>query len=414
MHYFNCYSGLRDCDLSMNSPFTWPHGGIGDQGIQSLNFQRFGASPWMQTRLDSSMLGLQPDIYHVMAAAAQQDPGSLDPSKFANHSLLQFQQNMPNVSSPLIQNQMLQQSHSQQNFLQNFQENNVISQSQILQQQLQLHQQFNEQQQQQKQQQLQHQEQQVQQLQSHFQDQQTKNPVSTGSQIGPASESTSQLQNFSDFIGNHMTSSNNSSMQSLGSFSHEGGSHLGNSHGPNPLVSHSSFSKRVALDPQLPSRASQFGVPRSEEMATPTSKVSDLSTLLPPFPGREFSDLQGVTDSHNNVLFGVNADSSTLMLNGISAHRNTGHENGSLSMPYVTPAFVSSAAGTDYLHSEMTTSSCVDESGFLQSSEHADQTNPPSGTFVKVSGQLFFFFFPVIFLKFLDSALLLSPEKERT
>ncbi|KAK6142231.1 hypothetical protein DH2020_022579 [Rehmannia glutinosa] len=37
------------------------------------------------------------------------------------------------------------------------------------------------------------------------------------------------------------------------------------------------------------------------------------------------------------------------------------------------------------LISDMTTPSCVDESGYLQSSENADQTNPtPSGTFVKV------------------------------
>ncbi|KAK6142398.1 hypothetical protein DH2020_022746 [Rehmannia glutinosa] len=350
-------------------------GGIADQGIQSLNFQRFGASPWMQPRLDSSMLGLQPDIYQIMSL---QDTGSLDPSKLANQSLMQFQQNVPNVSAALIQNQMLQQSHSQQNFRQNFQENNVISQAQILQQQLLLRQQFNDQQQQQRQQE--YQVQQSQQLNQHFQDQRTKKTNLTGSQIGAASEShqITPLQNFSDLIGNHITSSNtnNSPMQSLlSSFSH----------GPNPLVSNSSLSKRVALDPQLPSKASQFGVLHNEEFVTPSSKISDLSALLPPFPGREFSDFQVVTDSHNNIQFGVNNNSSAMMLNGISTLGNTGNENESLSMPYATPAFVS-AAGTDFqLNSDMTTSSCVDESGYLQSSENADQTNPtPSGTFVKV------------------------------
>ncbi|KAI3465574.1 hypothetical protein Pfo_022237 [Paulownia fortunei] len=393
------FPGLKDGDMGMNSPITWLRGGIGDQGIQSLNFQRFGVSPWMQPRLDTSMLSLQPDIYHVMSAAALQDTGSLDPSKLANQSLLQFQQNVPNVSASLIQNQMLQQSHSQQNFLQNFPENNVISQAQILQQQLLLRQQFNDQQQRRQQQQLQQQQeqqlQQSQQLLPHFQDQHTKKPIPTGSQIGPASESqitplqalpsTSQLQNLSDLIGNHMTSSNNSSMQSLlSSFSREGASHLVNLHGPSPLVSHSSLSKRVALDPQLPSKVSQFGVPHPEELVTPSSKVSDLSALLAPFPGREFSDFQGVTDSHNNIQFGVNTDSSAMMLNGISTLRNAGTENESLSMAYATPAFVS-AGGTDFpLNSDMTTSSCVDESGYLQSSENVDQTNPPPGTFVKV------------------------------
>ncbi|KAK6142374.1 hypothetical protein DH2020_022722 [Rehmannia glutinosa] len=364
------------------SPFSlrlkrpWPSGlpSFPDQGIQSLNFQRFGVSPWMQPRLDSSMLGLQPDIYQIMSL---QDTGSLDPSKLANQSLMQFQQNAPNVSASLIQNQMLQQSHSQQNFRQNFQENNVISQAQILQQQLLLRQQFNDQQQQQRQQE--YQVQQPQQLNQHFQDQRNKKTNLTGSQIGPASEShqITPLQNFSDLIGNHITSSNtNSPMQSLlSSFSH----------GPNPLVSNSSLSKRVALDPQLPSKASQFGVLHNEEFVTPSSKISDLSALLPPFPGREFSDFQVVTDSHNNIQFGVNNNSSAMMLNGISTLGNTGNENESLSMPYATPAFVS-AAGTDFqLNSDMTTSSCVDESGYLQSSENADQTNPtPSGTFVKV------------------------------
>ncbi|KAK6142386.1 hypothetical protein DH2020_022734 [Rehmannia glutinosa] len=364
------------------SPFSlrlkrpWPSGlpSFPDQGIQSLNFQRFGVSPWMQPRLDSSMLGLQPDIYQIMSL---QDTGSLDPSKLANQSLMQFQQKRANVSASLIQNQMLQQSHSQQNFRQNFQENNVISQAQILQQQLLLRQQFNDQQQQQRQQE--YQVQQPQQLNQHFQDQRNKKTNLTGSQIGPASEShqITPLQNFSDLIGNHITSSNtNSPMQSLlSSFSH----------GPNPLVSNSSLSKRVALDPQLPSKASQFGVLHNEEFVTPSSKISDLSALLPPFPGREFSDFQVVTDSHNNIQFGVNNNSSAMMLNGISTLGNTGNENESLSMPYATPAFVS-AAGTDFqLNSDMTTSSCVDESGYLQSSENADQTNPtPSGTFVKV------------------------------
>ncbi|PIN20379.1 hypothetical protein CDL12_06927 [Handroanthus impetiginosus] len=395
------FPGLRDGDMGMNSPFTWLRGSIGDQGIQSLNFQRFGVSPWMQPRLDTPMLGLQPDIYQVMAAAALQDTGSLDPSKLANQSLLQFQQNVPNASTSLIQNQVLQQSHSQPTFLQNFPENNVVSQAQILQQQLQLRQQFNDQQRQQLQQQQQQQQQreqqvhQSQQVHSHYQGQETKKPISTGSQIGPVSESqftslqslssTSQLQNFSDLIGNHMTPSTNSSVQSLlTSFSREGASHQVNMHGPNPLVSNSSSSKRVALDPQLPPKVSQFGVPHPQEFVTPTSKVTDLSTLLPPFPGREFPDFHSMTDSHNNMLFGANTDSSAMMMNGISTLRNTSNENVSLSMPYTTPAFAS-AAGSDFpLNSDMTTSSCVDESGYLQSSDNVDQTNPPPGTFVKV------------------------------
>ncbi|PIN17457.1 hypothetical protein CDL12_09885 [Handroanthus impetiginosus] len=378
------FPGFKDGDMSMNSPLTWLRGGIGDQGMQSLNFQGLGVSPWMQPRVDaSSIFSLQPDMYQVMAAAALQDTGSLDPSKLANQPLLQFQHNGSHVSTPLLQSQMLQQGHSQSSFLQNNPQNNAISQAQILQQQLQSRQPFIDQHQQQ-------QLQQSQRLHPQFQDQQAKKTLP----IGSASEtqftsmqalsSTSQLQNFSDLIGNHMASSNHSSMQSLlSSFSHETASPQVNMRGPNPPVSHSSSSKRVALDPQLPSKVSQFGVPHPEEMVTPNSKVSDLSALLPPFPGREFSDFQGVTHSNNNALFGVSTNSSANMLNGISTLRNGGTESESLSMPYATPTFAS--GGTEFpLNSDMTTSSCVDESGYLPCSENVDQTNPNPGAFVKV------------------------------
>ncbi|GFQ07796.1 auxin response factor 6 [Phtheirospermum japonicum] len=193
-----------------------------------------------------------------------------------------------------------------------------------------------------------------------------------------ALSSTSQLQNFSDLIGTHMGSSNTPSMQSLlSSYSPD----QVNLHGPtNPLVSQSPSSKRVALDPQIPHKVSHF-----EELATPNSKVSDLSALLPPFPGREFLDFRGVNNSHSNLLFGVSNDSSGGdMLNGLSTLGNNRNESESLSMPYAGPTFAG-GAGTDFpLNSDMTTSSCVDESGYFQSSENVDQTNPSPGAFVKV------------------------------
>ncbi|KAL3615319.1 ADP-ribosylation factor, Arf Arf6 [Castilleja foliolosa] len=345
------------------SPFSlrlkrpWPSGlpSFPDQGMQSLNFQRFGVSPWMQPRLDTSMLGLQPDMYQLMSTAGLQDMGSLDPSKLSNQSFLQFQQNIPNVSS-LTQNQMMmQQSNPQHSFNnQNFADSNVVSQAQLLQQQLLLRQQLNDHQQQQQQQQ-----------------QQEQKPVPTGppasdAQITPLHgfSPTSQLQNFSDLIGTHLTptsNNNNNSMQSLLSSS---------SHRPNPLASHSS-SKRVALDPQISLKDSQFGVPHGDEFATHSSKMSDLSALLAPFPGREFPDFQ------NNMQFGVGiGNSSTMMMN----------DNEALSMNYATPStFNVSAAGPNFsINSDMTMSSCVDESGFLQSSENVDQTNTTPGTFVKV------------------------------
>ncbi|XP_047948627.1 auxin response factor 6-like [Salvia hispanica] len=376
------FPGLKDGDMGMNFPMPWLPGGVGNQGLQSLNFQ--GVSPWMLPRIDNSNLCLQPDIHQVMAAAAMQDAGSLDPSKILNQSF-QFQQNAPNISASLLQNQMLQQPHSQPSFLQNLPESSVVSQAQMLHQQLQGRHSF-----------INHLQQQLtpQQLNSQFQDQLMKKSSPASLQMGLTSESqftpvqalssTSQLQNFSNLIGNHMASSNNSSMQGiLSSFSGEGTSPHMNLNGPHPLLSHS-LAKRVALDPQLPSKVSHFGVPHLEELVTPNSKVSGLSALLPPFHGKEFSDFQGVAHSHDNLMFGVGTDSSANMQSGMSNLRNNGNENDSLSMAYANPTFPS-GPGTEFPpNSDMTSSSCVDESGYMQSSENVDQTNPTSRAFVKV------------------------------
>ncbi|CAA2971700.1 auxin response factor 6-like isoform X1 [Olea europaea subsp. europaea] len=346
------FPGCKDSgDMNMNSPLTWLRGGIGDQGLHALNFQGFGVNPWMQPRVGASMLASQPNIYQAMAAAAFQEMSPLDPSRIPQ---------------------------SPQDFLQGYPENNIMSHGQVLQQQLQRHQTFVDQQQQQTRQ--------SQQLHQQFHDhQQINKTICTGSQIAPTQSQftplqalpTCQQQNFSDLVENHVTASNTASL----TFSPEGSSHLANLHGPNHLVSPSS--KRVALEPQLPSRASQFVLPRTEELMMPNSKVPEVSTLLPPFPGRGFSEFQGATDSHNN-LFGVNTDSSLFLQNGMSNITNNNSENESFSMPYATSTFTSPMGANFSLSSDMTASSCIDESGFLQSSENAGQSNPPNRTFVKV------------------------------
>ena len=64
---------------------------VGDQGIQSLNFQGFGVAPWIQLRLDTSSIpGVQPDLYQTMAAAALQKIRKVDSSKIGSQSLLQI------------------------------------------------------------------------------------------------------------------------------------------------------------------------------------------------------------------------------------------------------------------------------------------------------------------------------------
>ncbi|OMO49618.1 AUX/IAA protein [Corchorus capsularis] len=298
------FHAFKDGDMSINSQLMWLQGGLGDQGIQSLNFQGFGVSPWMQPRLDSSSIpGVQPDLYQAMAAAALQEMRTVESSKIGSQSLLQFQQPQSTSNGPpaLIQRQILQQSQTQNAFLQNLQENQTAAQS------------------------------------------------------------------------------------ILGSLSQNGASHLLNLNGSNPIISSSALlSKPVAVEPQL-SGAASCVLPQVEQLGTAQSNVSELSNLLPPFPGREYSAYHGSADPQNNLLFGVSIDSSSLMLqHGMTNLKNIGNENDSMSLPYAASNFTS-ASGTDFpLNSDMTTSSCVDESGYLQSSENVDQVNPPTGTFVKV------------------------------
>ncbi|MBA0804977.1 hypothetical protein Gohar_004527 [Gossypium harknessii] len=398
------FHAFKDGDMNINSQMMWLQGGIGDQGLQSLNFQGFGVAPWMQPRLDSSSIqSVQPDLYQAMAAAAFQEMRTVDSSKIGSQSLLQFQQpqSMSNGSTAIIQRQMLQQSQTQNAFLQGFQENQTTSQVQLL-QQLQRSNSYNnhrqqQQQQQRQQQQQQQQSQQMQQIPQFSDQQQISNlipafPKASGSQAQssslPTAASECQQQTFSDSLGNSLAISNASSMQSiLGSLSHAGASHLHNLKGSNPIVSSSLLSKPVAIEPQLSSETANYVLPQVEHLGMVQSNV--LSNVLPPFPGREYSAYQSSTDPQNNFLFGVSIDSSSLVLqHGMTNLKNIGNENDSLSLPYAASNFTS-ASGTDFpLNSDMTTSSCVDESGYLQSSEYVDQVNPPTGTFVKANNSL--------------------------
>ncbi|KAH9791428.1 auxin response factor 6 [Citrus sinensis] len=263
-------SGLpsfHDGDMSINSPLMWLQGGVGDQGIQSLNFQGYGVTPWMQPRLDASIPGLQPDVYQAMAAAALQEMRTVDSSKLASQSLLQFQQsqNVSNGTASMIPRQMLQQSQAQNALLQSFQENQASAQAQLLQQQLQRQHSYNEQRQQQQQ------VQQSQQLHQLSVQPQISNVISTLPHLASSSQSqpptlqtvASQCQqsNFSDSLGNPIASSDVSSMHTiLGSLSQAGASHLLNSNASNPIISSSAMlTKQVTVDNHVPSAVHKSG-----------------------------------------------------------------------------------------------------------------------------------------------------------
>ncbi|XP_028805253.1 auxin response factor 6 isoform X2 [Neltuma alba] len=384
-----CASGLKDGDMNIGSPYTWLQGGLGDQGMQSLNFQGLGVAPWMQPTLGASMSGLQPEIYQAMAAAALQEMRAMGPSKPSSESLLQFQQssNVPGAPSSGIQRQVLQQSQSQ-NVLYNFQENQIPSQSSLLQRQMQRYHPYNDQRQQQQQQHRPN---------SLPVQQQISNVVSPLSNFAsptqfvsppmPAIASNCQQQSFPEPARNQnqIPSSDVSAIHSLlGSLPQDGVSQLLNMNGSNSLVSPASLlPKQITAEPQFHTAAAQCVLPQVGNLGTSHSNVSELP-ILPPFPGREYSAYPGATDPQTNLLFGVNIDPTLMSQNSMSNMRNVGNENDTLLMPFSASNF-GGATGTDYPpSSDMTTSSCVDESGFLQSSENVEQANTSTGTFVKV------------------------------
>ncbi|GMI77779.1 hypothetical protein HRI_001447100 [Hibiscus trionum] len=414
-------NGITDDNLGISSPLMWLRGDAA-QGMQHLNFQGIGVTPWMQPRLDASMLGLQTDMYQAMAAAALQEMRTVDPSRSTTTSLLHFQQpqNVTCRPAALMQPQMLQQSQPQAILQGVVEDNQPPTQPHLLQQQLQhqnsfsnqqQHLLFNNQQQQQaqhplftnqRQQQPQHalsQQQQPQhalsQQQQQLDHQQISSAVSGISQYASASQSQSsplqpipslcQRQRFSDSNGNHVTGPVVSPFHSLlGSFPQDESSNLLNMPQTNSVITSAAWpSKRAAVD-VLSSGSPQCVLPQMEQLGPSQTNMSQNSISLPPFPGRECSIDQGGTDPQSHLLFGVNIEpSSVLMQNGMTGLRGVGTDSDSTSIPFFTNFM--STAGTDFsTNPAMTPSSCIDESGFLQSQENVGQGNPQIGTFVKV------------------------------
>ncbi|XP_072953971.1 auxin response factor 17-like [Typha angustifolia] len=418
--------GGKDDDIGL-SPLMWLRDGV-NPGLQSLNFQGIGINPWIQQRLDTSMLGLQPDMYQTVTAAAIQEMRTADPAKQLSPAMLQFQQpqNINSRSIPLLPSQILQQlqPQSQQTFLQTIQENQVESQNQaqaqFLQHQLQRCQSFNNNQQQQQQihqqqvsqqQQIpqqqvpQHHQQQLLQMQQHQQiqqkhlsdHQQVTNVVSALSQLTSASQSQpstlqavssfSQPQYYSESNGNSVSTSSSSPLHNtLRPFSPEGTSHILSMARATPLiVSNPWSSKRVAVESVLPS-GSQCVMPHVEKLDNTQPNISQHSVTLAPFPGRDCSeDQDGSQDPQDHLLFGVNIDSPSLLVrSGMPSLRTVDNGTDPSTMPYASCNFLTSTGSDFALSQALTNSNCLDDSGFLQSPENINQVNPQRGTFVKV------------------------------
>ncbi|KAL1833990.1 hypothetical protein ACET3Z_003641 [Daucus carota] len=388
------FNGMKDDELALNYPLAWLRGDSGDRSSQSLNFQGLGVSPLMQPRLDASMVGMQTaDIYQAMAAAALQDMRAVDSSKQTNPSLLQFQQAQggSSRSAGLIHNQMMQQSQPQPLFLQNLGEHHSLahSQSQLLQQQQ--HQQgLQHLNQQQQQQQLPIRSQQEQLVDGH----QVPTAVPLLSQFGSPTQSSSfqtmssmQQQNFSNSNAIPAASPVVSPLHSLlGSFPQDEASQLINFPRSSALLTSSGWpAKRVAVDPLLSSAAAQGGMPSMEQLGSLHSNFVQSAVSLPPFPGKDCAiDQDGSNDPQSHLLFGVNIDSTSLLMqNGIPSLRGVGNDGDSTTIPFASNYMSTSSA--DYsINPSMTPTSCIDESSFLQSPDDAGQTNPSTKTFVKV------------------------------
>uniref|UniRef100_A0A453JM79 Auxin response factor n=1 Tax=Aegilops tauschii subsp. strangulata TaxID=200361 RepID=A0A453JM79_AEGTS len=335
--------------------------GDGDRGAQSLNFQGVGASPWLQPKMDSPLLGLKPDTYQQMAAAALEEIRTGDPSKQSS-ALLQFQQTQnPNGGlNSVYANHVLQQMQyqAQQSSLQTVQHghsqysgNPGFLQSQF--QQLHLHNPPAPSQQGHQVIQQSHQEMQ-QQLSSGC------HRISDVDSSMPGSESASQSQ--SSFYQQNLLEGNNDPSLHLHNgfrnFSSQDSSNLVSLPRTDQLMAPEGWpSKRLAVEPlgHIESRSVQ---PKHENV-NHQSNMSHFAGTLAPQSARDSSSVQ----------------------DGMAGARG-GSSSGTVSMAIPLLRY----SGEDLPPADtLATSSCIGESGTFNSLDNMCGVNPSQdGTFVKV------------------------------
>lgn len=387
------FLGGRDDGLT--SSLMWLRDGA-SPNFQSMNFGGLGTNPWMQPRMDNSLLGLQSDMYQTVAAALQGTTKQISPS------VMQFQQPQNVVGrSALLSNQIMQQVQPQfqQIYNQNINDNAIQghTQPEYLQQLLQRCQSFDEQKPQLHPQQQQQESQQQQECVQTPQNQQMHclpNALSAFSQLSSVTQSPSSTlptvpafshqQNFPDTNISSLSPSGGSSMHGvLGQLPSEAASNLPCGSRTTPLpVSDPWSSKRVAVESANPSQP--HVVSTQIEQLNMTSCNLPQNSALAPLPGRGcLVDQDGSSDPQNHLLFGVNIDSqSLLMQDGIPGHQN---DNGSGTIPYSTSNFLSPSENDFPLNQPLPSAGCLDESGYAPCAENSEQTNQQFATFVKVS-----------------------------
>nr|XP_034890246.1 auxin response factor 8-like isoform X1 [Populus alba] len=330
----------------------WLRGASGEPGLPSLNFQA-NMLPWMQQRLDPTMLGNDHNQrYQAMLAAGMQNLGSGDPLRQQFMQLQQPFQYLQQSSShnPLLQLQQ-QQQQQQQAIQQSIPHNILQAQNQISTESLPRHllqQQLNNQpdDQAQQHQHIYHDGLQIQTDQ--LQRQQSNLP-------SPSFSKTEYMDSSSKF------SATNTPMQNmLGSLCSEGSVNL------------LDFSRagQSTLTEQLPQ---QSWVPKyaHQQVNAFANSISLPRTYPEKDPSMEAENCS--SDAQNPTLFGANIDSSGLLLpTTVPRYSTSSIEADVSSMPLGDSGFQNSLYG------------CVQDSSDLLS--NAGQMDPPtpSGTFVKV------------------------------
>ncbi|KAL9355162.1 hypothetical protein Peur_053132 [Populus x canadensis] len=342
---------LLDSRDEASNGLMWLRGGSGEPGLPSLNFQA-NMLPWMQQRLDPTMLGNDHNQrYQAMLAAGMQNLGSGDPLRQQFMQLQQPFQYLQQSSShnPLLQ---LQQQQQQQQAIQQSIPHNILqTQNQISTESLPRHllqQQLNNQpgDQAQQHQHIYHDGLQIQTDQ--LQRQQSNLP-------SPSFSKTEYMDSSSKF------SATNTPMQNmLGSLCSEGSVNL------------LDFSRagQSTLSEQLPQ---QSWVPKyaHQEVNAFANSISLPRTYPEKDPSMEAENCS--SDAQNPTLFGANIDSSGLLLPTTVPRYSTSSIDADVSsMPLGDSGFQNSLYG------------CVQDSSELL--PNAGQMDPPtpSGTFVKV------------------------------
>ncbi|CAK9139644.1 unnamed protein product [Ilex paraguariensis] len=325
---------------------SWLRGGTGEQGLHSQNFQPVGMYPWLQQRVDPTLL--QHDLnqqYQAMLASGLQNSGSGDSMR---QQLMQLQQPVQYLQHSGSNNLLLQQQQQQQVIQQSISPHMLHAQNQMLPENLFKPIQVNNRSQEQEQQHT-YQEAHLMQSDQLLQRQPSNLPSPSFSKTDFTASNTKFPTSIAPPSVQNM----------LGSLCREGSGNLLNF----SRTGHSMLSEQP---PQL-SWVTNFA---HQQGHTSSSSVS-----LSPYPGKDAAVEQDTSslDAHNQALYSANIDSSGLLLpTTVSSVGSSAIDASISSMPLGASAFQSSLYG--YME---------DSSELLHSAGQVDPQNP-TRTFVKV------------------------------